>query len=538
VNPERGICQILRGESAVGLGFAIGPKHVVTCAHVVNVALGESMRSYREPGTDQKICLRFPIGIGEADVASLIASVYRWLPTSPWRNSDDIAVLELEEDAPEHVCQLNPRSHARDTSVQMWGPQKDWDTGAHVWGVLAGEIPGLMYQINTSDNSRFRVRKGFSGGPVWCRNTSDVVGILTAIGAGDGPLDAYMLPISRIGKIWPPELTPDAGRRSPADPVTAGEATIATATPPQRISRDSPVNALSWDPASGQRLAIADDKRTVQVYDVSGQQPTGGQSFRTGGPEAMARVYDVAFSSSGGMLAMAVSHPTLRAIMGGPWHGRAEVWDVSAVSPAVLDPDSYHDHRVNSVAFSPDGARLATGCGDNCARIWDLGTQQYQPGCGHDGAVTAVAYSLDDKRLATGSADCTAKTWDVTGQVLLLRLSHPGEVNAVTFSADGCWLATGSADGSARIWNSANGKEYKSIGHEGTVTAVAFSPDGRWLATGCTDQAARIWDAADASLRQKLPHQGAVTTVAFSPDGTRLATGSADQSVSIWNVGL
>lgn len=65
MNAERSICQILRDDVAVGLGFAIGPKHVVTCAHVVNVVLGEPMSCYRKPGTDQTIGLRFPIGIGK-----------------------------------------------------------------------------------------------------------------------------------------------------------------------------------------------------------------------------------------------------------------------------------------------------------------------------------------------------------------------------------------------------------------------------------------------------------------------------------------
>jgi WD40 repeat protein len=31
-----------------------------------------------------------------------------------------------------------------------------------------------------------------------------------------------------------------------------------------------------------------------------------------------------------------------------------------------------HQGRVRAVAFSPDGKRIITGCGDNTARLWEL----------------------------------------------------------------------------------------------------------------------------------------------------------------------
>jgi hypothetical protein len=39
---EYGICEILRGARAAGLGFTIDLTHVVTCAHVINTALGRA----------------------------------------------------------------------------------------------------------------------------------------------------------------------------------------------------------------------------------------------------------------------------------------------------------------------------------------------------------------------------------------------------------------------------------------------------------------------------------------------------------------
>ncbi|MBL7782699.1 MAG: myosin kinase, partial [Saprospiraceae bacterium] len=73
-----------------------------------------------------------------------------------------------------------------------------------------------------------------------------------------------------------------------------------------------------------------------------------------------------------------------------------------------------HTYSVLSVAFSPDGTRLATGSSDNTAKIWDLNTGKAALTLeGHTHYVRSVAFSPDGTRLATGSDDKTAKIWDL-----------------------------------------------------------------------------------------------------------------------------
>ena len=198
-----------------------------------------------------------------------------------------------------------------------------------------------------------------------------------------------------------------------------------------------------------------------------------------------------------------------------------------------------HEHGVNSVAFSPDGRRLATASDDQTAKIWDSETGKgLKTLPGHVNTVTSVAFSPDGKRLATASADETAKIWNAqTGKELMTLSGHADFVFSVAFSPDGRRVATGSNDKTAKIWDAETGKELMTLhGHGDVVRSVAFSPDGRRLATGSSDDTAKIWDAETGKELTTLHgHEGAVYSVAFSPDGRRLATASGDKTAKIWD---
>ena len=85
-----------------------------------------------------------------------------------------------------------------------------------------------------------------------------------------------------------------------------------------------------------------------------------------------------------------------------------------------------HSDSVNSVAFSPDGQRLASASSDQDDQTVGRGHgQETMTLNGHMRSVLSVAFSPDGKRLASGSTDKTIKLWDVaTGQETMTLKGH------------------------------------------------------------------------------------------------------------------
>jgi WD40 repeat protein len=84
--------------------------------------------------------------------------------------------------------------------------------------------------------------------------------------------------------------------------------------------------------------------------------------------------------------------------------------------------------------------------------IWDADSgQALQVLFGHSDRVFKVAFSPDGARLATASADGTARVWDAaSGEELLALVGHVGGVYGVVYSPDGAHLATAGEDGTVR----------------------------------------------------------------------------------------
>src|SRR6266516_909131 len=200
-----------------------------------------------------------------------------------------------------------------------------------------------------------------------------------------------------------------------------------------------------------------------------------------------------------------------------------------------------HAHYVHTVAWSPDGARLASGSRDKTVQVWEAATGKPVLSF-HSNApiVHALAWSPDGTRLASDSVQMV-EVWDAsTGSRILTYRGHGYGVYGLAWSPDGQYLVSGSGDHTVHVWGGTPvGTVSTYRGHPHQVHAVAWAPEGKRIASGDDEGTVHVWDVASGeplfSYRgHGVTHVTRINAVAWSPDGKHIASASDDGTVQVW----
>ncbi|MFL5588616.1 MAG: WD40 repeat domain-containing serine/threonine protein kinase [Ktedonobacteraceae bacterium] len=220
------------------------------------------------------------------------------------------------------------------------------------------------------------------------------------------------------------------------------------------------------------------------------------------------------------------------------------------VSPGILAPHSNgegatlytflgHSDQVWSVAWSPDGKRIASASSDETAQVWDATDGNHlNVYLGHSDSVYAVGWSPDGMRIASGSYDKTVQIWDATyGDHFYTYTGHSSWVWSVAWSPDGKRIASAGGDTTVQLWDATSGHRfYTYTGHSASVYAVAWSPDGKHIASASSDGMVQVWDAATGDqIYTYQPYSSPMWSVGWSPDSKRISSASSEGTVQVWD---
>ena len=194
---------------------------------------------------------------------------------------------------------------------------------------------------------------------------------------------------------------------------------------------------------------------------------------------------------------------------------------------------------VRSLVMNADGTLLAAAAGAKGVLLWDprTGLEADLELRGPVGATDAVAFSPNGALLATGGPD-GLRLWDVPSGTLVDFDGPTGPVTHLAFASSGSVLATGGPKG-VELWSAGRvAKPPARLRHE--VTALALSPDGSVVAAIGPDHAdVLLWDTRDADKPGlRVIRQPLAVSLAFVSNRVLVTSGGGNDTddLRLWDV--
>ncbi len=228
------------------------------------------------------------------------------------------------------------------------------------------------------------------------------------------------------------------------------------------------------------------------------------------------------------------------------WIDQGAKSSVQEERQVVWQPLAPGVHPIYSVAMTKDGRFAACGR-SNQISLYDLATRQFvtqivdvtqKTGTAHRALVQSLAFSPDGTRLASGSFR-EVKIWrQEPGKAAVRKADAALGVVSSVLTPDGRQFIRADKTGALLVLDAATGKIIMKIADvsKAGVKLMSVSPDGSKVAIYGIDAMLSVWSLAEGkSLATKAAVNGAYAMV-WTRDGKALATAGEDKIVRVWTL--
>lgn len=285
------------------------------------------------------------------------------------------------------------------------------------------------------------------------------------------------------------------------------------------------VIALLFSPC-GEFLTSIDWDGGLQKWESDKLTAREPQPIITSMPEAT-RLVQYTYSADGVLLAAMASGTTLT------------VWDVERTRKVST---LTYKEIVQWFRFSQTGSQLVIG-GTDTIQIWNIGDPEPQSPTTwhHDFVCGTVAFSPDGNKLAAGYWSGKIHLRDVQELKSQMQFRCEGlqTIRAIDFSPCGNKLAATSYDKIVRVWDfrKPDAPPVELTGHQAVLYALAFSPKGNLLVSADANGVLGVWDVEqDYELQTFTEDTDWIWSIAFSPDGKYLASAHHEEKARLWDI--
>lgn len=270
--------------------------------------------------------------------------------------------------------------------------------------------------------------------------------------------------------------------------------------------------ALSSD---GMRLAIPCMDR-IRVWDLA----TGNclQTFRIPQARDFGNLVFCVFSADGLQLAST-------------WEKEIKILDIA--TGTCVQKILGHTHYVRTLAYSPDGLRLASGSWDHTIKVWDLAAKSSAPTKAYsecEDRIDIITLSPNGRWIALCSRDKTVRIWDTVKRTFLRTMKMSNQIKGITFSPSSMLLAI--AEGGFKY------EQYRNLRTGAILQSVKGDTTSIHPASSSSDGFIKIWDLTSGTCLRTIENNRVVDWIEFSPSFTLLSNESAmienNQDEDLW----